>query len=174
MDNRIRRDRCGIEAFTLIEIVVVITILAIAAMLSLPMFSSAAQTQLQSAATLIAADLDYAKNLAITRQMNVTVVFDTGTESYQVQDSGGTVLSHPSKAGSTFRANLASDSRTREVEITAVNFDGVSSITFDYLGSPYSGTTTTTAMTTGQITLSADSHSTTVTVEPVTGYIRIP
>jgi prepilin-type N-terminal cleavage/methylation domain-containing protein len=174
MNNSIRMLQQGRAAFTFIELVVVMVILGIAAMLAVPMFSSAADSQLQAAAALIAADLDYAKNLAITRQMTVTAVFDPGAESYQVQDSGGTVLSHPTKVGASFRMNFASDNRTSQVDITAASFDGNSSITFDYLGSPYSGTTTATAMTSGQIALSAGTYSTTVTVEPVTGYIRIP
>lgn len=175
MNNSIQTPQGGRAAFTFIELMVVMVILGIAAMLAVPMFSSAADTQLQAAATMIAADLDYAKNLAITRQMNVTAVFDPSTESYRVQDSGGTVLSHPTKTGAAFQVNFASDNRTNQVDITdATGFDGLSSITFDYLGSPYSGTTTTTAMTTGQIALSAGTYSTTVTIEPVTGYIRIP
>jgi prepilin-type N-terminal cleavage/methylation domain-containing protein len=174
MDNSIRVPRRDTAAFTFIELLVVMVILGIAAMLAVPMFSSAADSQLQAAAAIIAADLDYAKNLAITRQMTVTVVFDAGAESYQVQDSGAVVLSHPTKAGASFQMNFASDNRTSQVDITAASFDGNSSITFDYLGSPYSGTTTATAMTSGQIALSAGTYSTTVTVEPVTGYIRIP
>jgi prepilin-type N-terminal cleavage/methylation domain-containing protein len=174
MDNSIRVPYRGMAAFTFIELVVVMVILGIAAMLAMPMLSSAADSQLQAAAAMIAADLDYAKNLAITRQMTVTVVFNAGTESYQVQDSVGVVLSHPTKVGASFRMNFASDSRTSQVNITAASFDGNSAITFDYLGSPYSGTTTAVAMTSGQIALSAGTYSTTVTVEPVTGYIRIP
>ncbi len=175
MNNSIRMRQGGRTAFTFIELMVVMVILGIAAMLAVPMFSSAADTQLQAAATMIAADLDYAKNLAITRQMNVTVVFSPGTESYQVQDSGGTVLRHPTKAGSSFQVHLATDNRTRQVDLLdTTGFDGSSSITFDYLGSPYSGTTTATAMTTGKIFLAAGTYSTSVTVEPVTGYIRIP
>jgi prepilin-type N-terminal cleavage/methylation domain-containing protein len=175
MDNSIRVPQRNTVAFTFIELMVVMVILGIAAMLAVPMLSSAADTQLQAAAAMIAADLEYAKNLAITRMMNVTVVFDPDTESYQVQDSGGVVLSHPTKAGASFRMNFASDNRISQVDITAAtSFDGNSSITFDFLGSPYSGTTTTTAMTSGQIALSAGTYSTTITVEPVTGYIRIP
>jgi prepilin-type N-terminal cleavage/methylation domain-containing protein len=174
MDNSIRMPRWGVAAFTFVELMVVLVILGIAAMLAVPMFSSAADSQLQAAAAMVAADLDYAKNLAITRQTNVTVVFNAGTESYQVQNSSGVIFSHPTKAGALFQENFASDSRTSRVDITAASFDSVSSVTFDYLGSPYSGTTTAVAMTSGQIALSAGTYSTTVTIEPVTGYVRIP
>ncbi|MHC4722199.1 MAG: pilus assembly FimT family protein [Planctomycetota bacterium] len=46
------------NAFTLVELIVVMVILAIAAMLAVPMISSAADVQVRSAANMIAADLD--------------------------------------------------------------------------------------------------------------------
>ena len=56
------------NAFTIVELIVVMVILAIAAMLAVPMISSAADVQVRSAANMIAADLDYAKSMAISRQ----------------------------------------------------------------------------------------------------------
>ncbi len=174
MNNSIRKALRMAGGFTFIELVVVMIVLGIAALLAVPMFSSAADSQLQAAANTIAADLEYVKNLAITRQMNLTVVFDSANESYLVQETAtGTTIAHPTKAGSTFTVNFAPDHRTNQVDFTAL-FDGVSSITFDYLGTPYSGTGTASAMAAGQISLTAGTFSTTVTVEPVTGYVSIP
>ena len=67
-----------VTAFTMVEIIVVMVILIIAAMLAVPMVSSAADMQLQTAANVITADLEYAKNLAITRQESYSVVFNPG------------------------------------------------------------------------------------------------
>jgi prepilin-type N-terminal cleavage/methylation domain-containing protein len=175
MDNSIRVPHKNSAAFTFIELIVVMVVLGIAALLAVPMFSSAADSQLQAAANTIAADLEYVKNLAITRQMNYTMVFDPATESYRVQETAtGTTIAHPTKPGLTFQVNFAGDNRTSQVNIATTSFDGVSSITFDYLGTPYSGTGTASAMTVGQISLSAGTFATTVTIEPVTGYISIP
>ena len=64
------------SGFTLVEILIVVSILAIAAMIAIPMMSSAGSMQIRSAANMIAADLEYAKSMAISRQKIYTVVFD--------------------------------------------------------------------------------------------------
>jgi Tfp pilus assembly protein FimT len=147
----------------MIEILIVIVILAIAAMTAIPMMSSAGTVQLKSAASMIAADLEYAKSLAISRGQNFTVVFDTAAESYTIQDQGGSTVPHPVKKGFDYLIDLASEGLDR-VDIASVDFDGNSQIQFDYLGSPDNG---------GTVQLQTNSITTTVNVEPVTGYISI-
>jgi len=161
------------NAFTFIELIVVMVILSIAALLAIPMISSAADVQVRSAANMIAADLDYAKSMAISRQQNYSVVFDPANDSYEVRDASGNVIDHPIKAGSPFKVELQSDSRLSRVDITGADFDPDSqtTVTFDYLGSPYNGSGA--ALNSGQITLQAGSFSMTITVEPMTGYVTI-
>jgi len=163
------------KAFTLIELIVVMVIIAIAAVLAVPMISSAADVQVRSAANMIAADLEYAKSMAISRQQNHSVVFDTANESYEVRDASGTVISHPVKGGSSFIVNLQSDSRLSRVDIASAVFnpDSQTTVTFDYLGSPYSGTDTANPLNSGQISLQAGSFTMTVNVEPMTGYVTV-
>lgn len=160
------------KAFTLIEVIVVMVIIIIAAVLAVPMMSSAADVQVRSAANMIAADLEYAKSMAISRQQNHWVVFDTANESYEVHNSGG-VIDHPIKAGSNFVVDLQSDSRLSRVDIANADFDSQLSVTFDYLGSPYSGTDTANPLNSGQISLQAGSFTMTVNVEPMTGYVTV-
>jgi hypothetical protein len=65
--------------------------------------------------------------------------------------------------------------RLSAVGISSVDFDGESSITFDYLGSPYAGSNSNNLLidgTTG-ITISASDMNFKITVEPVTGYVTI-
>jgi prepilin-type N-terminal cleavage/methylation domain-containing protein len=159
------------RAFTLIELIVVMVIITIAAVLAVPMMSSAADVQVRSAANMIAADLEYAKSMAISRQQNHSVVFDPANESYEVRDASGTVISHPVKAGSLFVVNLQSDSRLSRVDITSADFDSQPSVTFDYLGSPYNAAAS--PLNSGQISLQAGSFTMTVNVEPMTGYVTV-
>ena len=121
----------------------------------------------------LAATLDYAKSMAITHQQSYSVVFDVSNESYQVQDQGGTLIDHPVNPGD-FVVNL-SNTELDKVDFTSADFDGVVSnaVTFDYLGSPYSGTDTTAPLNSGQILLQATDFSITVSVEPVTGYVTM-
>ena len=159
------------RGFTLVEVIIVVVILSIAAMMAIPMMSSAGSVQIRSAADAIAADLEYAKSMAISRQRMYSVVFDTSSESYQIQDDTGTVIKHPVKRGFDYIIDFKNDNRMKKVDIFSVNFDSTAAIKFDYLGSPYNGSGS--PLNSGNITLQADGSAITVTVEPVTGFISI-
>ena len=165
------------KGFTLVELIIVVVILGIAAAIAVPMLSSAADMQVRSAANRIAADLDYAKGLAITHQSRYSVVFDVSGESYEIQDENGDPIDNPVNPGSTFVVDFSADSRLSQVNIVTADFDSDSSdaITFDYLGSPYHGTSTLAAdaLNSGTITLQADNFTLYVKTEPVTGYVTI-
>ncbi len=166
------RLRPGVSGgFTLVEVILVVVILAIAAMMAIPFATSGTATQLKGAATIIASDLEYAKSMAISRGKQYSVVFDTGTESYQIKDNNDVVINHPIKKGFPYTVNFASDSRLSSVDISIVSFDGTDSIGFDYLGSPWNGSAS--QLNSGIITLSAGGSTMYVNVEPVTGYITI-
>ena len=166
----------GLSGFTLIEIIIVALILAVSAMLVIPMVTNAADMQIRSAANRIAADLDYAKSLAITHQSRYSVVFDSANESYEIQDEHGDPIKNPVRPSDDFVVNFSTDSRLSQVDIDTVDFDSESdeTITFDYLGSPYSATTT--PLSSGQIILQdkqTGNFTLTVDVEPITGYVTM-
>jgi type II secretion system protein H len=158
------------SGFTLIEILIVVVIIAIAAMTAIPMMSSAGSVQIRSAANMIAADLEYAKSMAIARGQNFSVVFDKNTDSYSIKDKTGSVISHPVKKGSNYIVGLR-DKGLDKVDITDVDFDGKSTVKFDYLGSPYNADNN--PLNRGVIKLQAGGKTITITVEPVTGFISI-
>ncbi|MEE9370073.1 MAG: GspH/FimT family pseudopilin [Sedimentisphaerales bacterium] len=162
--------RASSSSFTMVEILIVMAIIAIAAMIVIPMMGSAASMQLQSAANMIAADLEYAKSMAISRSQTFSVVFDTAGESYRIENQNGDVIGHPVKKGFDYVIDLH-DAGLDKVDIANVNFDASNTIKFDYIGSPYNGGGT--ALNNGVITLQAGGVTTTVTVEPVTGFILV-
>jgi prepilin-type N-terminal cleavage/methylation domain-containing protein len=161
----------GTKGFTFIEILIVVVIIGIAAMIAVPMMSSAASIQIRSAANMIAADLEYAKSMAISRGQNFSVVFDKYAESYSIKDQDDSIIAHPVKKGFPYTVDFKSDSRLGQVDIVDADFDGTSQIKFDYLGSPYNGDSS--ALNSGIITLQAGGITRIVKVEPVTGYISI-
>ena len=60
------------------------------------------------------------------------------------------------------------------MDIASANFDGTSTVSFDYLGIPYTVAASPAALlNAGVITLQAGGATRTVRVEPVTGYISI-
>ena len=161
------------KAFTLIEMLMVIVILAIISLMVIPQMSSASSAQLDAASSIIASDLEYAKSLSISKQQWHSVVFDESGESYQIQDSDGNVVPYKMNPSGYYIVNFTKDSRLSRIDLHEAKFDDSSIITFDYLGSPYSGSGTSNPMASGSITLQVQGIESHITIEPVTGYIRI-
>ena len=174
LEVRCLPNKSCVRSFTMVEIIIVVVIIAIAAMVAIPLMTSAASMQIRSAANMIAADLEYAKSMAISRQKRYAVVFNESTESYQIEDPNG-IIDHPVKKGFPYAIDFRNDGRLSKVDIVEVDFDPDSShtITFDYLGSPYSGSGALNPLNSGVISLQAGGTTTTITVEPVTGFISI-
>ncbi|HOQ04070.1 MAG TPA: GspH/FimT family protein [Anaerohalosphaeraceae bacterium] len=172
MKKRKRDRRQTLSGFTLVEIIVVVVILAIVSLAAIPVLGTAADMQVRSAADKIAADLDYAKGLAVTRQKTYTVVFSPSQEKYQVQDDTGAVLNHPLRNG-PFVEEFTKDRRMKKVDLVSTTLSG-DAVTFDYLGTPYAGTDTSSPLNAaGRVTLQADSFVLYIDIEPVTGYVSI-
>ena len=165
------------SGFTVIEILVVVVIIAIAAMIAVPMMTSGASMQIRSAANVIAGDLEYAKSMAISRQNIYAVVFDKDNDSYQIEDPSypiedpDRIIDHPVKKGFKYLVSFRDDNRLNKVDIDTVDFDGNNKVSFDYLGSPYNGTGN--PLNSGVITLRAAGIPMTIHVEAVTGFITI-
>jgi len=161
--QKIHRTKRSNGGFTLLELLIVIVVLAIAALTAIPMMSSAATLQIRSAANMIAADLEYAKSMSISRGQSYSVVFDTVAESYQIEDQAGIVIGHPVKKGFNYIVNFRNDGLD-QVDISSADFSGGTVVQFNCLGSPDNG---------GSVVLQAANATVTIAVEPVTGYISI-
>lgn len=165
------------RGFTLIEVLMVIVILGVAALIVVPMASPAAGLQVTGATLQLASDLEYARSMAISRGQTYKVVFDPDNRTYEVEDASGNVLAHPVNFGKTYVVNYAADTRFAQISIDeadfdgAVNADGLPEVRFDGLGSPFNADGD--PLDSGQVRLVAASESRTVTVEPVTGIISV-
>lgn len=155
----------------MIEMVVVMAILAIAAAIVVPMVSSAGSMQLRAAVNMVAADLEYAKSMSVSRGQKYSVVFDKTAETYRIIDESGATILHPVKTGFFYTVDFRADGRVDQVDIFDANFDGTNQVSFDYLGSPFNGTAGN--LNSGVVTLRAGGATRTVRVEPVTGFISV-
>lgn len=155
---------------TLLELMMVIAILSITAAGVMPLMSLGGQAQVHSAADSLAVDLNYARNLAITRAQVVSVRFYPDQELYQIEDADGQVITHPVNR-KQYQVSLPADERLSRVNIVNASFDSTSLVRFDYQGSPYNGSGN--PLNSGMVTLRADSETRIVAVEPVTGVISV-
>ncbi|MCK5472643.1 MAG: hypothetical protein KAI59_01310, partial [Planctomycetes bacterium] len=149
-------------------------IIAIAAMITTPMVTSATSVQIHSAANVIAADLEYTKSMAIGKGMDFAVVFDKENESYQlfkVKDETLETIENP-LTKELYEVKFSTDSRLNRVDIVDVDFDGSDEIRFDYMGNPKNNDGTD-LQTQGTVTLNAGGTDITIEVEPITGFILI-
>lgn len=162
------------SGFTLVEVLMVVIILGIATMLVVPMINDTSDMRVTSAARQIASTLMYAQTASISTQQQYQVVFDTGTNSYEVQDSLGAVITDP-VAGSPYRIEYPEDRHTRTVTLDTADFDGSNTVWFDRLGAPYGGAISASPppLSTGQVIVRVKDKTMTIRVEPVTGHITI-
>lgn len=74
--------------YSLIELLIVVSLMGILAAMIVPRFEPSIHDQLQGVAQILAADLAYARNLAVTNDSQYSITFQRATNSYVLQHSG--------------------------------------------------------------------------------------
>ena len=148
--------------FTLVEILVVVVILAIAAAVVVPHILDTGDFQAVAAARLVACDLQYAQNVAITSQVPVTVTFDVSGNSYTLSNASGPLIHPMSKTAYT--ADFDTAGGFEQFNVLSASFGGTAAVTFDELGTPSSP---------GTITLQAGPYMYVISVAAATGRVSV-
>jgi len=171
------------RAFTLVEILVVVTILGIAAAVVVPQMGTRGDLKAAAAARMIMADLIYAQNRAISTQTKHYVTFSTGTtpKTYRIVTSMSPLvdITHPITKASNYLVTFGTSPGLTDITLGAVSFEGKTTIAFDELGVPYyydAGTNTTTALSTSggsTIAVVCGTFTLTISIEPYTGEIKV-
>lgn len=161
------------KGYTLIEVLIVVTIMGLAAALIVPNMLQGGSLGVQAGARMIIADLLFAQNEAMAQQSTRRVVFDTANNSYRVEkyDSGTSawVLEYNPSAGTgnnqqNYEIDFEEDGRFRGIQIVTADFGGSDTVEFDDLGNPSSG---------GTVTLRFEEHEYEITVAPFTGRVTV-
>lgn len=150
------------QGLTLVEILVVLVILGIAAAMVVPRITGMGDMQASGAARILLADMQYAQNEAIVTQKDVTVTFDPDGAAYALSNIDGS-LTHP-LTKSAFVTAFPSTRGYEKVGMVSASFGGTNRVTFDSMGSPDNG---------GQVVLAADGAAYRLTVAAVTGKVTV-
>ncbi|MBU0617194.1 MAG: type II secretion system GspH family protein [Planctomycetes bacterium] len=147
-------------AFTLIELVTVLTIVAILAAMVIPRFgNSIAHQRAEAAAQRIAADLELARQNAMQTSASRTFQFNTATNDYVLRDMLDPDHPDPAK---DYRVDLTAEPYA--AALVAADFGGDSKVIFDMHGVPDSG---------GQVTISVGKWVKTISVAADTGMVTV-
>jgi len=142
--------RWTMGGFTLVELLMVITVLIIAAAIVIPNIGSAADAQAMSAARALASDLELARHLALKTAQPHTVLFSDDLQSYKVV------------SGKTFEVTLSARNGMGAVTVASASFGGDAYVTFNELGEPSSA---------GEVTVEAGDLQIVVAVAGLTGSV---
>lgn len=144
--------------FSLIELVIVVTIIAILAAMAIPRFgNSIARQRAEAAACRVAADLKLARRHAIQTSATQTVTFELSSSSYVLE--GMRHLDHPD---STYRVQLSAEPYM--ATLTSADFDDDAEVVFDIYGTPDSS---------GNVVVRVGDWVKTVKLEAETGRIEV-
>lgn len=154
------------RAFTLVEVLVVVIIIGIAAAVVVPAMIRPGSLHVQAATRIVIADLLYAQNDAIAQQKPRRAVFDTANNSYRLTDAAGNTLAANWKGsgGSNYVVDFKNDSRFQGVTLTTAQFGSDDFVEFSELGSPGSG---------GTVELTAQGLKYRVIVTDMTGKVSV-
>ena len=120
------------SAFTLVEVVIVLAIIAVISAIAIPRFGTGSRRyRLESAANRVVADIKLARQRAIQTSSQQMMVFNLDSNSYSLPG-----VDSLDDASRTYSVEL--DEPPYETSILAIDFDGGSMLTFDGYGDPVS------------------------------------
>jgi len=127
-----RRSTVTAGGFSLTEVLIMVLVIVIAATVVIPLLSSSDYSVTVAAARRVSSDLQYAQDMAIATQKDITVTFDINRESYWLSNESG-VLIHPITSNA-YTTDFTVDKELSQMDIVTVSGGG--SVTFDPTGAP--------------------------------------
>jgi prepilin-type N-terminal cleavage/methylation domain-containing protein len=161
------------QGVTLVELVIVITILGVLAWIAFPNFAPFYEIKLDAAARRVAADLRYAQSRAIGRRIVHGILFEPAAERYTV--FAPNVLSpviDPVDRSGPLQVDFNSGGEFQGVAISSAAFGSTTGVTFDYFGVPRD-TAGVELAAAGRIVLTYQGMVDTIEVTPTTGKVSV-
>ena len=158
------------KAFTVLEIIMVITVIGIISVLAMNRLSGVAESKINLTADKIVSDIKYAQNLAMSLHEEVVLDFDAANNKYEVKHSDGTLFKDPF-TGEDFVVDFNSASPFKGVSLDSVNFNSKNELHFDTLGRPQDKDGHNLSSQ-GEIDISYKGYTKKVIVYPNTGFCQ--
>lgn len=166
------------NAYTIIEMVMVIIIIGILAALAVPRFNSFYSIKLNGAAKKLVSDIRFTQQIAISEHTYTRIVFDIAAETYTAYkyDTGTSSwvnMPDPFTRGNLIE-NFNSDPKYGGINISSTTFSANTS-TFDWQGIPGEGNGYPPSAITAQesITLTYKGNTVSVFITPQTGRVTM-
>jgi general secretion pathway protein H len=174
------RSRSGARGYTLIEVLVVVVILGIAAAMVIPAMGDTGVLKVQGALRMIVSDITFAQSDAAAFQEKRAVVFNVAENRYSVvQVPGNTVdatnntMFDPSRPGGRLACDFRRDQRFGDARLVAADFGGTSTLIFDAMGGPVADASGNTPGTGGTVRVWGSKTAWVITVEAFTGRVTV-
>lgn len=172
--RRSREVCCAGRGYTLVEVIVTIVILAIAASMVIPSFASTNVLRVQAGVRAIVSDLTTAQSDALAFQRGRALVFEPGAfpagRRYRTLEIRGTTMDADLDALSE---TVFSGETFGDASIVSGEFAYSNAIIFDELGSPVDGPGSTTAAGNQWLDLSGSGQTYRITIEAYTGRVTV-
>lgn len=155
------------NGFTLVELIVVIAVVGVLSYFAVASFTdSHGKLQYESLAQKVAADVRYARDLALSEGKGTRVFIDQGNNRYYLQWNDGTYIEKPI-GGGNFIIQLGTG-EFKGIQITGTGFSG-GRLDFDTSGSPRNAG----ADFTGSLNLITLNNKKKIVVTANTGFLKI-
>lgn len=139
------------KAFTIIELLISISIIGILSLISLPVYKTLLPNiNLNSVTRDVASDLRYAQQMSVTEQINYSVIFDKDFNRYSIKKETGEIV--------------RSETLRNDVKINSVDMPEANQVVFNATGA---------ATQTGSISfINLKGTISTIEIKP-SGYVKI-
>lgn len=170
MISRAGRAEAG---FSLVELILVITIMGILAWVAYPRLTVTTEIKLDAAARRVAADLRYAQNRSIGTRVVHGLLFDATAERYTVfAPTPATAAVDPADRARPLTVDFTRRVEFKGVTIVSAAFGSTPGVKFDYFGVPRD-TAGADIAATGRVVLTCGGLIDTVEVTPGTGKVTV-
>lgn len=163
----LRSTRSG---YTLIEVLIVVTVLGIAAALSVPAFNQTGVFQVQASLRTIVSDIAELQSDALATQQGRAIVFNSSQNSYTMCRVPGTSVD-PAVDGIDTR--VIGGAMYGNAIIRNVSFNNSQTLIFDELGAPVSAAGSNTPAADGSLEVIGSGQTFKITVQGYTGRVVV-